>query len=327
MSALLSVKDLSIDVKINKKLYTAVDSISFSLEEGEILGLAGESGCGKSLTAMSIPRLLADNIALRGSILFRDTEITALSEKELQKIRGNSISVIYQEPMSALNPLMKIGAQIEEAYRIHHDGDKKEAYKKTIEAMERVGLPNPESLYHEYPHNLSGGMKQRVVIAMAFINRPALLIADEPTTALDVTIQSQILELIKELTVETGSACIFISHDLGVLRQVCDRLSIMYCGQIVESGDVSGVLSEPLHYYTKGLLNSLPDASKAGKRLEAIEGRVEPLVKRKYGGCLFAGRCQARTDACELNRQPVFDIGGRKVRCTVANEIRRVKVN
>jgi oligopeptide/dipeptide ABC transporter ATP-binding protein len=321
MSGLLEITNLSIAVEINKAYYTAVDRFSLKLNEGEILGLAGESGCGKSLTAMSIPRLLRDNIRVNGEIMFKGTDVLKSDEKAMSALRGNGISVVYQEPRSALNPLMKVGRQIEEVFTIHHRTAKRaESYRKTIEVMERVGLPNPESLYHEYPHNLSGGMKQRVVLAMAFINKPALLIADEPTTALDVTIQAQILNLILDLTKEAKSACIFISHDLGVLRQICSRLLVMYCGQVVEEGIADDVLNSPKHPYTKALLNSLPDVSKKNERLDVIKGSVSSLTARDYNGCCFYDRCDIRKPECKAKPQKLEVLDNRGLRCSVITE-------
>ena len=250
-----------------------------------------------------------------GEILLNGRDLLKMKEEEMCRIRGSEISMIFQNPMSALNPLMTCGKQIEECYRIHHkDAGNDEAKEKTLEIMKKAGLSRVSQLYNEYPHQLSGGMKQRIVIAMALINRPRLIIADEPTTALDVTIQAQILELLKELNEELNSMILIISHDLGVIRQVSSKTMVMYGGRVVEEGNTVDILEEPLHPYTNGLIDSVP-SGKSRKRLSCIRGFVEPLEKRKHGGCPFADRCDCSEEICRSAFPEECSIGEHRVYC------------
>lgn len=277
----------------------AVDGISFSVKKGEIFGIVGESGCGKSMTALSAMRLIAHpgKIA-QGKIFVDGVDIMKLSEKQLQKnIRGSKIAMIFQEPMTSLNPLFTIGEQICESLRIHQNLSKQEAREKAIDLLRQVGIPMPERRIDEYPHTLSGGMRQRVMIAIAMCCKPQLLIADEPTTALDVTIQAQILKLMKDVRAKDGTAVLLISHDLGVIANMCDRVAVMYCGTIVEQGTTEQVLKEPLHPYTKGLIGSVPQITREDKYLYNIPGTV-PKIIGGASGCRFADRCEYCTEKC-----------------------------
>ena len=253
----------------------ALNDVSIHLKEGEVLGIVGESGSGKSVTAYSLMGLTAHPGKLIGGTLqFNGHEIEDMSEKEMRKIRGKEISIIFQDPMTSLNPVYTIGNQITEVIRLHTDKDKKQAYARAKELLELVGINEPEKRLKQYPHELSGGMRQRVVIAIALACDPKVLIADEPTTALDVTIQAQILDLMNQLKKETGTSILFITHDLGVVAEVCDDVAVMYCGRVVERGDVKTIFANPSHPYTKGLLGSIPRLGDAGKELKSIPGNV-----------------------------------------------------
>jgi ABC-type dipeptide/oligopeptide/nickel transport system ATPase component len=253
-SPLLSVDDL----RIRFGAKTAVSGVSFAIREGESVGLVGESGSGKSVTSLAIMRLLPPQASLDGRIAYRDRDLLSLAESDMRQLRGSEIAMIFQEPMTALNPVMRIGDQISEALRAHHRVSSSEARSRTIESLREVGIPEPERRISAYPHQLSGGQRQRVMIAMAIINRPKLLIADEPTTALDVTVQAQVLSLLRDLREKHGLSMLFISHDLGVIAQVCDRVNVMFGGQILESGSVQQVFAAPQHPYTRGLLHAIP---------------------------------------------------------------------
>lgn len=291
----LSVQGLTLEFPAGP----AVQDLSLTVYPGELVALVGESGCGKTQTALAVLGLQPETARVTsGTVLFRGNSLLHLTEEQKNELRGKELSMIFQEPMTALNPVMKVGRQIAEA-AIVHGCPKKEAKARALAMMEQVGLPDVGRLYEEYPHRLSGGMRQRATIAMALLNRPALLIADEPTTALDVTTQAQILGLIKKLNQELGTAVLLISHDLGVIRQLCSRVSIMYAGRIVESGPVGAVLAHPAHPYTKGLLSSIPSMEKRGERLRPIPGTVPDLSQRRTAGCLFAGRCERRRPQCE----------------------------
>jgi peptide/nickel transport system ATP-binding protein len=295
MSVLLRVSDLRILIKGN----VAVDGLSFHVDEGEIVGLVGESGCGKSLTALSIPSLLPHGGSVAGgSVVFRDRDIGSLGERELRSLRGKEISMVFQEPLSSLNPLVRIGRQITEPLELHGQRDRAENGRRTLEIMESLGLPEPEKLLRLYPHQLSGGMCQRVMIALAMIAGPRLLIADEPTTALDVSVQAQILELLGKINRETGTSIIFISHDLSVINRICHRVLVMYSGKLVEEGTVEEVFTRPCHEYTRGLLGSLPGRQGKGKPLANIPGRVPPIEAPRSPGCPFAPRCPRALDRC-----------------------------
>lgn len=316
MELLLDVCGLSLEVLSRGGYCKAIENVSFQIGKGETVGLVGESGCGKSLTALSIMGLLPETAKTdAGRIDFRGRDLLALNEDEKCTVRGKDISIVFQEPMTALNPLVPVGKQIAETYMLHHPCSRAVARKEAISMMQQVGLSRASSLYWEYPHQLSGGMKQRIVICMALINRPALLIADEPTTALDVTIQFQILELIKKLNKTLSTAILFISHDLGVVREVCSRILVMYAGYIVEEGRTQDVLENPMHPYTKQLLDAIPTAQKRGRPLYSIPGIVAPLNKRKKHPCPFSDRCAIAIDSCFSAVPELKRYGERKVRC------------
>ena len=297
--ALLEVKDLRTWFHTEEGVARAVDGVSFRVERGEVLGVVGESGCGKSVTSLSIMGLVDDpgRIEEGSSIRFDGRELTGLSEKELRGVRGNDIAMIFQEPMTSLNPVFPVGMQIAESLRLHRGMGKKEARARAVEMLQLVGIPVPDRRVDEYPHQLSGGMRQRVMIAMALANEPDLLIADEPTTALDVTIQAQILELLLELRREMGMGVMLITHDLGVVAEVCDRVVVMYAGQVVEEGPVEEIFRQPAHPYTQGLLAAVPRADKRGGELAVIPGTVPPPTHWPPG-CRFRDRCPYAWDLC-----------------------------
>lgn len=322
---LLRVTDLSIGIKGNEEINNAVNGVSFNIGAGEILGIVGESGCGKSITALSIAGLLPKSAVITGgSINFNGTELKEVDKIDMRKIQGKDISMIFQEPMTSLNPLMKIGKQVAEGLEIHYKLTKNEIKERVIEAFKEVGLPRAEELYNYYPHQLSGGMRQRVMIALAIVCRPKLIIADEPTTALDVTIQAQILGLLKKINREHNTSMLFISHDLGVINQLCDKVSVMYAGSTVEQGTAKDILSHPIHPYTKGLIGSIPDRSKKGKRLSNIPGKVPPITVRSVG-CCFAPRCSRACDTCFAQKPEFVDLGlNHKACCHFAKEEEKV---
>ncbi len=297
---LIQVKDLRTSFFTPDGELKAVDGVSFSIEQGKTLGLVGESGCGKSVTALSIMRLVPSppGRVVGGEVLYRGRDLLRLNGDEMRKVRGNEISMIFQEPMTSLNPVFTIGNQIGEAIRLHQGLSKRETREKTIEMLRLVKIADPESRVDDYPHQLSGGMRQRVMIAMALSCKPSLLIADEPTTALDVTIQAQILELMKELQEKLGMALLLITHDLGVVAEQADEVAIMYAGKIVERAKTKAIFDRPLHPYTVGLLNSLPGVEgEKKKRLEAIPG-VVPSPLDLPGGCRFRDRCPKAAGIC-----------------------------
>jgi peptide/nickel transport system ATP-binding protein len=320
MTMLLEVSNLQTHFPTRAGLVKAVNDVSFSVGEGELIGLVGESGCGKSITALSIMRLIypPGRIAA-GSIKFKGEELTTASEDRMREIRGNDIAMIFQDPMTSLNPVYTVGEQISEALRLHRKLDKKAAWTAAIDAMKEVSIPSPERRAGDYPHQLSGGMRQRVMIAMALACDPELLVADEPTTALDVTIQAQILELLDELRRTRKLAVLLITHDLGVVAETADRVCVMYTGKIVEESSVEEIFAKPRHPYTQGLLNSVPkltahDIAKSS-RLETIEG-VVPSPTELPPGCHFAPRCTFRTEECTKGEIPLFELGEDvKVRC------------
>jgi peptide/nickel transport system ATP-binding protein len=295
----------------------AVDGVSFEVREGETLGIVGESGSGKSVTSLSIMRLLDQNGKIvDGKIIFKGRNLLELSESEMRKIRGKEIAMIFQEPMVALNPVFTIGDQIMEAIILHQNVSEKEARKMAIDLLRKVGIPEPEKRVDEYPHQLSGGMRQRAMIAMALSCRPSLLIADEPTTALDVTIQAQILELMKELQKEYGMAIILITHDMGVVAEMSDKVAVMYAGKVVEYGDVKTIFTEPKHPYTYALLESIPRIDVEQERLKSIPGNVpDPL--NFPPGCKFHPRCEFfEKGKCDVEEPELEDLdGNHKVRC------------
>ncbi len=299
MSSLLEVKDLQTRFSVEGGEFRAVDGVSLALEAGRTLGIVGESGCGKSVTALSIMGLVPQppgRIA-GGEILFEGADLLKLGAAEMRALRGDRIAMIFQEPMSSLNPAFTIGEQIAEGLLQHRNISKNEAKNQAIEMLERVRIPSPERRYHDYPHRLSGGMRQRAMIAMALACRPKLLICDEPTTALDVTIQAQILDLMRTLREETGAAIILITHDLGVVAELADDVAVMYAGRIVERSAVAELFAEPQHPYTIGLLGSIPKLHLEQARLAAIEGQVpNPLAVPR--GCRFAPRCPFAVERC-----------------------------
>jgi peptide/nickel transport system ATP-binding protein len=320
MSALLEVRDLTTSFATDAGTFNAVDRVSFALEPGRTLGLVGESGCGKSVTALSIMRLIASppgRIA-SGEILFEGADLLKLSAAEMREIRGNRISMIFQEPMTSLNPAFTIGDQIVEGIVRHRRIGRDAAKRQAIEMLERVRMPSAERRFDDYPHKLSGGMRQRAMIAMALACRPKLLIADEPTTALDVTIQAQILELMRLLREETGTAIILITHDLGVIAELAHDVAVMYSGRIVEKARVEDLFREPQHPYTIGLLGSIPKLHLEQRRLPAIEGQV-PNPLAAPAGCRFAPRCPFATDKCRAEEPPLAEVvAGHEAACWYA---------
>ncbi len=297
--ALLDVVGLRTHFFTNDGVVRAVDGISLRVRQGETLGLVGESGCGKSITALTVMRLLGrPGRAVAGRVMFAGRNLLELSEEEMEDVRGNDIAMIFQEPMTSLNPVFRVGDQIAEGLERHLGVSRDEAHDRVVELFTTVGIPSPERRLREYPHQLSGGMRQRVMIAMALACKPKLLIADEPTTALDVTIQAQILELIKELKRTQNMAVIMITHDLGVIAEVAQNVAVMYAGKIVERAPVDELFASPQHPYTQGLLGSIPSPDKLGRRLDVIRG-VVPHPLNLPPGCTFAPRCPQRMDICD----------------------------
>lgn len=298
MTIILKISDLSISFKSILDSSLILDSVSLDIQEGEIVGIVGESGSGKSVTAMSVIGILEDNAIINnGEILFKGKNLLELKEKDYQKIRGREIGMVFQEPMTALNPTMKIGKQLVNVIKNHKKVSKKEAYKIAISSLNDVLIEDPEIVFNKYSFQLSGGMRQRVVIALAMSAPPNLLIADEPTTALDVTIQEEILKLMKKLSDQKGTSIMFIAHDLAVVANICDRVNVMYGGNIVESGLTEEVLYEPLHPYTKGLIESLPEGKPKNEPLKVIEGDAFTPSNRP-SGCVYYNRCPLRTEKC-----------------------------
>lgn len=313
---LLRVEDLTVKFRTYNGEVTAVNNLELLLNENETLGIVGESGSGKSVTSLSIMGLLEEaTSSVSGKALFKGTDLIAMKEKEKQRYRGNHLAMIFQEPMTSLNPLHKCGKQIIESMRIHTDISKADAQEKAIELLKLVGIPAPEQRFNEYPHQMSGGMRQRVMIAMALACDPQLLIADEPTTALDVTIQAQILEVLKELRDRLKMGIILITHDLGVVSEVCDRVIVMYTGKVVEQGLIREILDNPKHPYTEGLIAAIPNIQDEKGKLSSIEGMV-PQLDNMPQGCSFHPRCPYAMDICKEKR-PALTIAenGRKVRC------------
>ncbi|HWR43542.1 ABC transporter ATP-binding protein [Sporomusa sp.] len=314
---MLEINNLKTHFHIGKRVVKAVDGISISVKSGEMLALVGESGCGKSVTAMSIMRLVPEPPAcLSGEILFQGRDILKMSSPEIRDIRGKDISMIFQEPMTSLNPAYTVGDQIAESVRVHGTVDKKAAWQRAVEMLELVGIPAAGQRAKEYPHQMSGGMRQRVMIAMALACNPKLLLADEPTTALDVTIQAQILDLIRNLAKEFNTALVLITHDLGVVAEMAQNMAVMYAGRIVEQGTVEAVFKSPRHPYTAGLMDSIPRLDGAKKQLlHTIEG-VVPDLAFLPSGCTFADRCEHVQGKCRLTQpELVCQADGRLVAC------------
>ena len=320
MAPLLEVKNLRTSFRTEDGPVTAVNGLSFTLGAGETLGIVGESGSGKSVTSLSIMRLLASNAAVTSDgLLFNGEDLQKKSEAEMRRIRGHKIAMIFQDPMTSLNPVLTIGEQIAEAVRLHLGYNKKDAREKTIEMLQKVRIPAPQDRLGDYPHQFSGGMRQRVMIAMALSCDPQLLIADEPTTALDVTIQAQILELMNEMQRETGAAIVLITHDLGVVAEVCKNVLVMYGGNMVEYGTAHQIFKEPRMPYTQGLLASLPRLDDAHRRLEPIKGQPPNLLNMPPG-CAFAPRCAYRMPICD-EPVPLYAFGdGHVARCFLYDE-------
>ena len=320
---ILEVKHLTTSFRTERGVMNAVQGVSFYVNKGEILGLVGESGCGKSVTSQSIMRLYDEKRLAKydGEILFNGENLLALPERKMQQVRGKDIAMVFQDSLSALNPVFTCGEQIMEAMRIHQKMPRKQARAEAIEMLRLVGIPSPETRVDQYPHELSGGMRQRVMIACALSCRPKLLIADEPTTALDVTIQAQIMELIVELNRKLDMGVILITHDLSVVAETCSRVAVMYLGQIVEEADVASLFDHPRHPYTRGLLKSIPKITGERERLHIIEGTV-PLLSQIPEGCRFAPRCPYATETCR-NAKPKLERVSetQKVRCIRAEEI------
>lgn len=319
------VSDLRTHFETERGRVTAVDGVSFSVDRGETLGIVGESGCGKSVTAESVMRLLDETTAsYEGTVEFDGENVLTLSERRMRRLRGGSIAMIFQDPMSSLNPVYTIGNQLIEGIRVHRQIPRREARELAVEMLAMTGIPSPAKRMAEYPHQISGGMRQRVMIAMALACRPRLLIADEPTTALDVTTQAQILDLIDRLREEFEMGTIFITHDLGVVAEICDRVVVMYLGQVVEHSSVEDLFDSPRHPYTRGLLASTPDVAGKDGELHVIPGRV-PTLHNVPAGCRFADRCPFVQDRCRAETPELRSLEpGHQVRCVRAEEIQEL---
>lgn len=304
---LLHVNDMFLSLKRAGKYSTILDHVSFHVDKGETVGIVGESGCGKSMTALSLMRLLPEKARLEGEINFQGEKISAFSRRKLEKIRGNQVSMIFQDPLTSLNPLHTVGMQIEESLILHTKMNKKERRTRVIQLLNDVGLPRAEDLIDEYPHQLSGGMRQRIMIAIAMACEPQLLICDEPTTALDVTVQAQILELMNKIKEETQMGIIMITHDMGVIAEVCDRVIVMYAGKVVEEAPVLELFQNPKHPYTQGLLDSIPKLGQHKEILGSIPGTV-PAPENMPTGCRFADRCSHTMDVCRTIHPPMMGI-------------------
>ncbi|UTC90320.1 ABC transporter ATP-binding protein [Treponema denticola] len=325
MPKLLSVKELTVRFAGKKGYTTIVDRVSFDVQNGEILCVVGESGCGKSTIAMSILQLLSINGEISGGHIIMDgQELTSLTEDEMCEIRGNNISMIFQDPMSSLNPTKTVASQLIEPYMIHKGMKRKAARAEALKMLKDVGIPNPEKRLDEYPHQLSGGMRQRVMIAMALACQPKLLIADEPTTALDVTIQAQILDLMRTLRKERGTAIVFITHDLGVVAEMADKVLVLYAGHAVEYNTVEKVFNSPKHPYTMGLLKSVPPVNKHIDFLPSIEGIV-PTPGNMPKGCRFYPRCKNRMDICKNSEPKEYNLEDGWVKCFLYGNLKEDK--
>ena len=314
---ILEIKNLHTYFYTDSGVIKSVDGVDIELREGTTLGIVGESGSGKSVTALSVMGLLMGTTGkvAEGEILFEGRDLTKLDDEERRKMRGEKISMIFQEPMTSLNPVMKIGDQITECILMHNNISKQEAWDKAVEMLKLTGVPRVERMMKEYPFQLSGGQRQRVMIAMALVCKPKILIADEPTTALDVIIQAQILDLMENLKQKTGTSILFITHDLGVVAEVCDDVVVMYSGRVVEKGDVRSIFASPSHPYTKGLLASIPKLGECAEELESIPGNV-PNPKYMPQGCKFAPRCSCAFDKCREEEPGFYDVGeGHMSRC------------
>ncbi len=323
---ILEVADLGVEFKTRAGVTQVLDGIGFTLERGMTLGIVGESGCGKSMTALAIMRLIPTppGRITSGTVRLDGADLLAVDERHMRAVRGNKISMIFQEPMTSLNPVFTIGEQIAETVRLHQGLGVREAMRRAVEMVRAVGIPNPRRRVREYPHQMSGGMRQRVMIAMALACNPDVLIADEPTTALDVTVQAQIFDLLQDLRVETGTAIILITHDMGVINEMTDRVLVMYAGRIVEEGAVEVILEHPRHPYTQGLIRCVPhldpDPKPERPPLVEIPG-VVPALSELGRGCAFAPRCAHATNRCRAERPPVFqETGGHRSACWLAED-------
>ncbi len=313
--ALLHIENLKTVISSKDGKLVPVDGVDITIPKGKTVGIVGESGCGKSMTAMSIMGLLPNTTHIEeGKILFQDMDLTKLNPKELRKITGDKISIIFQEPMTSLNPVIQVGKQVREAILLHEKVSKEEAKQRVIEIFRQVGIPEPERRYNAYPHQLSGGLRQRVMIGMAMVCNPDLLIADEPTTALDVTIEAQILHLMRQLQKDKGTSIMMITHNLGVVAEICDQVYVMYAGKVVESAEVHELFQNPKHPYTQGLLGALPKMD-SRQRLNSIDGMV-PTLKDMPTGCRFAPRCPMATQRCREEQPALVDVTAEhQVRC------------
>ena len=316
MQTVLEIKNLSVSFRIEKQWVKAVVDVSFEVGAGETLGIVGESGCGKSVTSMATLHLLPEKTSRIdcGQVLYRGRDLAPLSNKEMSEIRGKEISMIFQDSMTSLNPVLTIGRQLAEAVSIHHPMPRQQANEKALELLRNVNIPSPEKRMKEYPHQLSGGMRQRVMIAMALAQNPSVIIADEPTTALDVTIQAQILDLMKELKQSSDAAILLITHDMGVVAEMSDRIMVMYAGMVMEYGSAGDIFKHPKHPYTQGLLASIPRKDRDVDTLYTIEGTV-PTLQTMPKGCRFCTRCKESDERCRTERPPMFMADGRQVRC------------
>ena len=314
-NATLAVQDLKTYFFTRAGVVKAVDGVTFSVKQGQIMGLVGESGCGKSVTGFSILGLVdSPGQVINGRILFKDQDLVGMPEPQMQRLRGNRIAMIFQDPMMTLNPVLRIDTQMIETIRTHERVSRDEAWRRSRDMLGRIGIPSPEERLKAYPHQFSGGMRQRVSIAIALLHKPDLIIADEPTTALDVTIQGQILYEIQKLCRETSTALIWITHDLAVIAGLADTVCVMYAGRIVESGDVDPVLDFPLHPYTRGLIGSVPSHSRRGEPLPQIPGMAPPLLNLP-DGCAFRPRCPRADQACKVTPKVTSPRSDREVRC------------
>jgi oligopeptide/dipeptide ABC transporter ATP-binding protein len=321
----LEIKDLQIRFKKDDQFIHAVDGVHFEINEGETLGLVGESGSGKSVSSLAMMGLLPPNgKVIGGKIHFNGEDILTKSEKQMEKIRGRRISMIFQDPMTSLNPVLTISEQIKEVIQLHEGGTKKEIHQKAVDLLNLVKIPDAERRMSEYPHQMSGGIRQRIMIAIALAGNPSLLIADEPTTALDVTVQAQVLALIKELQIKLNMAVLLISHDLGVVAQVADKVAVMYAGQIVEYSDTKELFRSPKHPYTVGLLETIPKVDESKTELREIKGMV-PDLAQTFTGCRFAARCPKSMPECSSVIPQLLDYRNTKVRCLLYTEAKEMK--
>lgn len=313
---LLKIEDLKIEFRSGRETVQPIRGVNFYLKKGETLGVVGESGSGKSVTSLAVMGLLPPKTSriASGKITYDGKDLTTFSDRQFQKIRGNDISMIFQEPMTSLNPVFTIGQQLSEPLRQHKNMNKQQMEEAIINVLKQVGIPRAEQIIHEYPHQLSGGMRQRVMISMALLCEPKLMIADEPTTALDVTIQAQILELMKKIREETDMSLLLITHDLGVVAEMCDRVVVMYAGEVVEMASTKELFDDPRHPYTQGLIQSLPSNNDRKDRLYSIRGQV-PKPGEITKGCIFANRCPLAFDKCFAETPPVIEADGRMSKC------------